>query len=114
MGLLEVTTDQTDGKARIALTGELDIASAPDAEAAFERLETAGAPAVIVLDLRQLEFIDSTGLRAVVAADARAREQDRRLEIVRGTDAVHRIFSVTGLDERLVFVDPPAAQNTEG
>jgi len=107
MGLLEVTTDQVDGGARIALAGELDIASAPDVEAAFGRLEDGGPPGLIVLDLRELEFIDSTGLRTVVAADTRAREQDRRLEIVRGSDAVNRIFSVTGLDERLVFVDPP-------
>ncbi|HEY8865504.1 MAG TPA: STAS domain-containing protein [Solirubrobacteraceae bacterium] len=108
MGLLEVRTAHADGAARIALAGELDIASAPDVEAAFGRLEGSDPPTLIVLDLRELEFMDSTGLRTVVAADTRAREQDRRFEIVRGSDAVHRIFSVTGLDERLVFVDPPA------
>ena len=53
--------------------------------------------------------MDSTGLRAVVTADARARAQGRRLVIVRGPEAVHRIFSVTRLDERLHIIDDPAA-----
>jgi anti-anti-sigma factor len=53
--------------------------------------------------------MDSTGLRTIVTADARAREEGRRLAIVRGPDAVHRVFSVTRLDERLDMIDDPAA-----
>ena len=63
----------------------------------------------MVLDLRGLAFIDSTGLRLIVSADARAREQGRRLAVVRGPEAVQRIFRVTRLDERLDMVDDPAA-----
>jgi anti-anti-sigma factor len=108
MTILELSSEHGEGgQVRLVLRGELDIASAPQVEEELARLETA-APPVLVLDLRGLEFMDSTGLRTVVAADARAREQDRRLVVVRGPDAVHRIFTVTRLDERLEIVDDPA------
>ena len=57
------------------------------------------------LDLSKLTFLDSTGLRCVVTADERLREQGRRLVIVRGPDAVQRVFSITRLEERLEMVD---------
>ena len=49
--------------------------------------------------------MDSSGLRSLVAADSRAREQGRRLVLVRGRDRVQRVFSITRLDERLEIVD---------
>jgi anti-anti-sigma factor len=108
MTLLELTTE-TDGTiVRLALEGELDIASAGQVERELERIER-DAPATVVLDLRRLAFMDSTGLRIVVAADARAREQSRRFVVVRGSEAVQRIFRMTRLDERLDMVDDPAA-----
>jgi anti-anti-sigma factor len=108
MSPLEIITEQGEGQARIALVGELDIASAPQFEEGLEKVE-AGAPAVLVLDLRKVEFIDSTGLRAVISADERARSAGRRLVIIRGTTAVERVFSVTQLDQRLEIVDDPAS-----
>jgi anti-anti-sigma factor len=105
---LEITTEEAEGQVRVALVGELDIASAPQFEDSLEKVE-ASAPAVLVLDLRKVEFIDSTGLRAVIAADERARSGGRRLVIVRGTAAVERVFSVTQLDQRLEIVDDPAS-----
>lgn len=109
MALLELTAERDErGTVKLVLAGELDISSTPQLEAELSKLE-ADAPRVIVLDLRPLEFMDSTGLRTVVAADARARDQGRRLAIVRGPDAVHRVFSVTRLDERLDIIDDPAA-----
>jgi anti-anti-sigma factor len=109
MSLLELETEQDDGRASLVLRGELDISSAPALEEALGRLE-AGEPAVLVIDLRKLEFMDSTGLRTLVSADQRARDAGRRVAIVRGPEAVDRIFNVTRLDERLELVDdPPAA-----
>jgi anti-sigma B factor antagonist len=108
MSPLEIITEQGEGQARIALVGELDIASAPQFEEGLEKVE-ADAPAVLVLDLRKVEFIDSTGLRAVISADERARSGGRRLVIIRGTTAVERVFSVTQLDQRLEIVDDPAS-----
>jgi anti-anti-sigma factor len=60
---------------------------------------------VLVLDLSDLTFLDSTGLRTVVTADERARESGRRLVVVRGPDAVQRVFAITRLEERLEMVD---------
>ena len=109
MSILELKAEKADsGTVRLVLAGELDISSAPHLEDELTRAEES-APPVIVLDLRSLEFMDSTGLRTVVTADGRAREQGRRLAIVRGPEAVHRIFSVTRLDERLDIIDDPAA-----
>ena len=107
MALLELETEQGDGRANLALRGELDISSAPVLEEALGRLE-ADRPPVLVIDLRGLEFMDSTGLRTLVSADQRARDAGRRLAIVRGPEAVDRIFNVTRLDERLELVDDPA------
>lgn len=108
MALLDVETHEEDGAVRVALSGELDISTAPRVEEELDRVE-AEPPGVIVLDLRGLAFMDSTGLRVIVSADARAREQGRRLAVVRGPEAVQRIFRVTRLEERLDMVDDPAA-----
>jgi anti-anti-sigma factor len=108
MKLLELTTETEGTTVRLALTGELDIAGAARVEQELERIEQE-PPATIVLDLRALAFMDSTGLRVIVAADSRAREQARRLVIVRGSATVQRIIEMTRLDERLEIVDDPAA-----
>jgi anti-anti-sigma factor len=107
MALLELHTDRDDSRATLALSGELDISSAPTLEEALGRVEADG-PSLLVIDLRGLEFMDSTGLRTLVSADQRARQAGRRLAIVRGPEAVDRIFNVTRLDERLELVDDPA------
>jgi anti-sigma B factor antagonist len=104
MKLLDLTTETEGTTVRLALTGELDIAGATRVEQELERIERE-PPATIVLDLRELAFMDSTGLRVIVAADSRAREQARRLVIVRGSDTVQRIIAMTRLDERLEIVD---------
>ncbi len=106
MALLEFTTETEGPTVRLALEGELDIASAGQVEHELARIEQ-DAPAAIVLDLRKLAFMDSTGLRIVVSADARAREHGRRLVVVRGPEAVQRIFRMTRLDERLEMTDEP-------
>jgi anti-sigma B factor antagonist len=108
MKLLELMTETEGTTVRLALSGELDIAGAARVEQELERIERE-PPATIVLDLSGLAFMDSTGLRVIMAADARAREQARRLVIVRGSDTVQRIIEMTRLDERLEIVDDLAA-----
>ena len=93
---------------RLSLYGELDIAAADDFEAALEELERNG-PQRILLDMRGLSFLDSTGLRALLAADTRARGAGRRLIILQGPEAVRRVFEITGLEERLELVDDEAS-----
>jgi|SRR5215212_2216846 len=107
MKLLDMTTETEGPTVRLALSGELDIAGAARVEQELERIERE-PPATLVLDLRDLLFMDSTGLRVIVAADERARDQARRLVVVRGSDTVQRIIEMTRLHERLEMVDDPA------
>ncbi|HEY1277297.1 MAG TPA: STAS domain-containing protein [Thermoleophilaceae bacterium] len=104
MQILEIETEDRDGQAHVALRGELDLSTVGQVQDALERVE-ASSPRVLVVDLSKLTFLDSTGLRCLVTADERAREQERRFVIVRGPDAVQRVFSITGLEERLEIVD---------
>ena len=109
MEILDVTTEDRDGLVHMALVGELDLSSVAKVQEELRRIE-ADAPATLVLDLSKLSFLDSTGLRCIVTADERARAEGRRIVIVRGPDAVQRVFAITRLEERLEIVDDaPAA-----
>lgn len=87
---------------RIKLAGEFDFSGRELADQVFD--SAAGAPK-LVLDLSELEFIDSMGIHFVVTAHERAKERGSELTIVRGGPQVERIFSLVGLDEALPFVD---------
>ena len=89
---------------RVAPVGELDIATVEKLRAEVERLREAGFTD-LVLDLRGVRFLDSTGLRLVLELDAAAREASQELTIIRGSAVVQRIFEVTQVSERLKFVD---------
>ena len=102
----------TGDVAVIALRGELDVAGSALVESEIDRLLADHAPAVVVLDLSELQFMDSTGLRLVVICDQRLREQDRRFALVRGPDDVHKVFEITRMAERLEFVDSPEELRT--
>jgi anti-anti-sigma factor len=104
MDILEVTTQDSGGQVTISLKGELDLSSVGKVQKELRRVEAEG-PALLILDLSNLTFLDSTGLRAVVTADERARENGRRFVVVRGPDAVQRVFAITRLEERLEMVD---------
>jgi anti-sigma B factor antagonist len=58
----------------------------------------------VILDLRELEFLDSTGLRLVMRLHAQLRQVSELL-LVRGPDSVQRIFALTNVDQVLDFVD---------
>ena len=106
--ILELEIEEQDGLARLLLRGELDLSTVAKVQEALQRVE-ADPPPVIVLDLSKLTFLDSTGLRCLVTADQRARAAGRRLVIVRGPDAVQRVFEITRLEERLEMVDDASA-----
>ena len=98
--------------ATVVLTGELDLSTASLVEGAMGEAEEKG-PGLLVLDLRGLAFMDSTGLRVVLAADGRARRDGRRLEVIPGPPQVHRVFRIALLDRRIAFVDPPGDDDAE-
>ncbi len=70
----------------------------------LKRIEDAGRPKELVLDLHDLRFMDSTGLRLILSAHQRARRSGRHLRIIPGGDAIRRIFRLTGVTERLNVV----------
>jgi anti-sigma B factor antagonist len=102
--ILQVESHEQDGAMHVALRGELDLSTVGKVEEELGRVEANGPP-LMVLDLSRLTFLDSSGLRCVLTAAERAREQERRFVIVRGPDPVHRVFEITRLDERLEIVD---------
>jgi anti-sigma B factor antagonist len=106
--ILDVKTEDRDGLVRMALVGELDLSSVAKVQEELRRVEAA-SPATLVVDLSKLTFLDSTGLRCIVTADERARDEGRRVVIVRGPDAVQRVFAITRLEERLEMVDDGGA-----
>ncbi|MEX2195066.1 MAG: STAS domain-containing protein [Thermoleophilaceae bacterium] len=108
MSLLNIDIEAANGRARIALSGELDISSARRVEDELTSLQ-AQSPEMLVLDLRELEFMDSTGLRLIVRADEAARAGGTRFLIVRGPEPVQRVFQIVGLDTRLDMADAPPA-----
>jgi anti-sigma B factor antagonist len=106
--ILDVQSEDRDGLVYVVLRGELDLSTVRKVQDELSRVE-ASSPPVVVLDLSKLTFLDSTGLRCLVTADERAREAGRRVVIVRGPEAVQRVFSITRLEERLEMVDDASA-----
>ena len=97
-------SEDRNGLVHVALVGELDLSTVAKVQEELRRVE-ASSPATLVVDLSKLTFLDSTGLRCIVTADERARAEGRRIVIVRGPDAVQRVFAITRLEERLEMVD---------
>jgi stage II sporulation protein AA (anti-sigma F factor antagonist) len=106
-GELSVGVIRDDDRCTLLLTGELDLASAPKIEQILPELCANGA-SEIVLDLRQLTFMDSTGLRAILACGTLCERHLCDFGLIRGTRAVQRVFELTGLAEKLPFREPSA------
>ena len=84
--------------------GELDLASSGRFEAAVRSAAAGGKPS-LTIDLRELEFCDSTGLHTIVTL-VRELSPDMHVAVVPGRPQVHRIFTVAGLQDSLPFVTP--------
>jgi anti-sigma B factor antagonist len=97
---LTLETKQDGEIAVIVLAGELDLAGASTLERELGLLQ-AGA---LVVDLRGLEFMDSSGLRAIVTSAQRAQGAGRRFALIPGAAQVMRVFDITRMRERLEFV----------
>lgn len=103
---LIVEVRQLADAAILSPRGELDLASAPQLEQELQRVHEAG-PELVILDLREIDFMDSTGLRLVVAAHHAARDAGRRFAVVNGRKQVQRLLSLTRVEEQLTVVDAP-------
>jgi anti-anti-sigma factor len=90
----------------LAASGELDLRTSPELEKRLERVWASSAE-LVILDLRQIEFMDSTGLRVLLGAHQRAQESGRRFALVRGADQVERVLTLTGVRDLLTVIDAP-------
>ncbi len=105
---LQIETEEAEGRACLTLRGEFDLAGIQHFEGILGKAEAA-RPKAIVIDLSGLQFMDSSGLRALVTADDRARKAGRRLAIVPGPPPVRRVFEITQLVGRLDLVEDPSS-----
>jgi anti-sigma B factor antagonist len=112
---VEVETERREGGLRVALSGDLDVASAAQVEERLVALDEPGAPCDLVIDLSGLSFIDSTGLSLLINTDSRVRRAGRHVTIVSGKGAPRRLLQTTGLVKRLDVVEewePSCVQRT--
>jgi anti-anti-sigma factor len=79
--------------------------AAPRSGARIAELRDTGVHRLI-LDLRDLYFMDSTGLRCILDCDAAARQDGFAIALIQGPPAVQRVFELTGTTAQLPFIDP--------
>jgi len=103
-GTLVVRSQEGDGGRVIALAGELDLANAGTAERALDAV-LADDSTPVVVDMRELEFIDSTGIALLVSTLSRDEKQGRVSFIPSEAPTVTRVLKLTGLAERLPLAD---------
>jgi anti-anti-sigma factor len=106
--LFQCEVGRNGASAWVRPIGELDLDTVHRVEAALGRLRDEGC-ASLVLDLRGLTFMDSTGLRLVIRWDSAARSDGFAFAIVPGEEVVQRVFKLTGMDQHLTVGDPPPA-----
>lgn len=103
-GTLVVRTAREGDTQVVSLCGELDLANASTAEAALDAsLESDGAQ--VIVDMRELEFIDSTGIALLVAALGHNGSEARVRFVPSASPAVTRVLELTGLAERLPLAE---------
>ncbi len=90
----------------VVLRGELDLATLGVAE---EALNKASDGKTLVLDLRELSFLDSSGLRLILNSADTGNDAGRKVFVVKGPAQVDRVFALTGAGERLNLVDDPSS-----
>jgi anti-sigma B factor antagonist len=91
------------GAAWVYAAGELDLATAPSLERTLRSAQLRAQ--LVVLDLRELTFADSCGVRVIVYASLRARWARRRLVLLRGASQIHRLLTLSGASDLVQTVD---------
>lgn len=104
MEAFKVESDATETTIKVRLIGEFDLSAYEEVDQLLTGAQAKSGHDIVV-DLRALTFIDSSGIRALLQAALRAEEVGGRLRLIPGPDNVRRVFELLGLDERLNFVD---------
>ena len=104
-GNFDVAVHRQGSALIVAPRGEIDLATVDLVRDAAEAERQNGED--LVLDLREVGFMDTSGLRYVLEVVERSEREGFAVGIVRGPRAVQRVFEVSGLESRLPFVDEP-------
>jgi len=107
-GQLEIEDVVHESQHIVRLSGELDIASAPGLGEALLQLCVEDTHAITV-DLSNLEFMDSTGLYAIISASGLCQKEGYEFSLIQGPAPIRRLFEVTGLIDLLPFQPVRAA-----
>ncbi len=102
----DIRTENRNGGARLMVSGELDIASAPRLEEAAEAA-LAREVSSLVVDLGGITFIDSSGLRLLIELNDRASDEGWTLSLIAPPEPSRSVFHITGADQNLPFVEEP-------
>lgn len=100
-GSFSISSRRLEEGILVALTGDVDLATAAVVDEELRRAEQ--SESLIVLDLADVSFMDSTGLRTVISADQRLRERGGSLRIVNAPSQVTRLFDLVGISEHLTI-----------
>lgn len=94
----EMTVPQVSGVPVLKVRGEIDVASAQDFHASISDI-IGGGPEVVIVDMSEVSFIDSTGLGVLVSAEKETREAGKDLRLVVTQPQIMKLLELTGLDE---------------
>lgn len=109
MTLFAVDMSRSDGgDITFSLSGELDLSTIDQLQSAVDTGVDGKTEQLVVLDLRGLTFMDSTGLRLMLRLDHRVRAEGGRLVLVQGPRRVHRVFELTQATEEIEIVSDPS------
>jgi anti-anti-sigma factor len=103
--LFRCETSRDHDTARVRPIGDLDLGTVPVLSAEVEGLRADGMRRLI-LDLSDLAFMDSSGLRWILECDAESRQDGFSLAVVPGPPEVQPVFELTQTHSRLSFIDP--------
>jgi anti-sigma B factor antagonist len=103
-GELVIESRTEEDRVVLSLRGELDLTSVPSFERELKACESTGRRWLLI-DLSGLEFMDSTGLRALLLARERAQSEGHRLTLRRGSRQVQRVLELTKTLEAFEFED---------
>ncbi len=102
-GLLSIRETRDDGVHRLTPIGELDLATVPLLESAFDAVFWDDDAEMIVVDLAELSFMDSTGIHLLLRMNEACADADR-LRVINGSRAVERLLDLTGVRAHLPII----------
>jgi anti-sigma B factor antagonist len=102
--IMQIATTPGSDRNVITVSGEVDLATSPDLDAAIIAGLDSGAGSLVV-DLTDVSFMDSSGLGVIVRGLKRCREADKDLDLVITNERVLKVFGITGLDQVIPIHD---------